>query len=130
MYASIIFPVLCGTNKILREVVLLFYSNFFQSFECDGKYISFQLYWSMKGLIFDILWRLFFNVLMKAYWKQLSSLFFGFIVAFLFFNHLGQSIYDPPLFKSFFEGDNTINQYYQEQSRFLSLVLLFFLIIL
>ena len=32
-----------------------------------------------------------------AYWRHLSSLFFGFIVAFLFFNHLGESIYDPSL---------------------------------
>ena len=59
LYASLIFLVLCGTNKILRAIVLLFCSNFFQSFECDGKSISFQLYWSIKGLIFDILWGFF-----------------------------------------------------------------------
>ena len=43
---------------------------------------------------------------------------------FYFFNHSRESIYDPPLFKPIFEGGNTINQYYQEQTRFLSLVLL------
>ena len=54
-----------------------------------------------------------FNATVKAYWKQLSSLFFGFIVAFLFFNHSWESIYDATLFKPLFEGGNTINQYYQ-----------------
>ena len=43
-----------------------------------------------------------FNARVKAYWKQLSSLFSGFIVAFLFFNHSGESIYDLPLFKPVF----------------------------
>ena len=27
--------------------------NFFQSFLCEGKLISFQTYWSMKGLVFN-----------------------------------------------------------------------------
>ena len=77
------------------------------SFECDGKSISFQLYWLIKGLIFDILsgWLLiclWFNAMIKAYWKQLSSLFFGFIVVFLFFSYSGESIYDPLLFKLIF----------------------------
>ena len=132
LYASLIFPVLCCTNKILSywAIVLLFCSNIFKSFECDGKSISLQLYWSIKGLIFDILWVLFsmfwwFNQTVKAYWKQLL-LFFRLIVAFLFFNHLGESMYDLPLVKPFFESGNAINQYYQEQTRFLSLVLLNF----
>ena len=95
--ASLIFSVLYGTN-------LLFSSKFFQSFEYDGKSISFQLYWSVKDLIFNILggssfmfWK--FNATVKVYWKQLLSLFFGFIVAFLFFIHSGESIYDLPLFR-------------------------------
>ena len=72
MYAGLICKILCGTNKILRAIVLLFSSNFFQSFECDVKSISFQLYWSIKGLIFDIPWGLFsmnwwFNATVKAY---------------------------------------------------------------
>ena len=106
MYAILTSSVLYGTNKILRAVVLLFYSNFFQSSECDGKPNYLQLYWSIKGLIFDILWGLFlmfwwFIATAKAYWKQLS-LFSGFIVAFLFFKNLGESMYDPPLFKPIF----------------------------
>ena len=43
LYASLIFLVLCGTNKILRAIVLLFCSNFFQSFECNERSIPFQL---------------------------------------------------------------------------------------
>ena len=35
-------------------------------------------------------------------------------------------MYDLPLVKPFFESGNAINQYYQEQTRFLSLVLLNF----
>ena len=52
-----------------------------------------------------------FNATVEAYWIQLSS-FSGFIVAFLFFNHLGESMYDLPLVKPFFESGNAINQYY------------------
>ena len=46
---------LCGTNKILRAIVLLFCLNVFQSFIPAGNSIPSQLYWSIKGLIFDIL---------------------------------------------------------------------------
>ena len=103
MYASLISSVLYGTNKILRAIVLLSNSNFFQSFcGCNGRSISFQLYWLIRGLIFDILcgsfwtfWKL--NAMAKAYWKQLLSLFFGFILAFLFFSHFRESIYEHPL---------------------------------
>ena len=42
-----------------------------------------------------------FIATVKAYWKQLSW-FSGFIVAFLFFKNLGESMYDPPLFKPIF----------------------------
>ena len=64
---------------------------------CDGKFIPFQSYWLKKDLRLDILswWFLiclWFNAAIIAYWKQLSSLVFGFIVAFLFFNHSGESI--------------------------------------
>ena len=80
-----------GTNKILRAIDLLYDSKFFQSFGgCDGKSISFQLYWLIKGLRLDIFsgWLLiclWFNAGIIAYWKQLSSLFFGLIVPFLTF---------------------------------------------
>ena len=36
LYASLIFSVLYGTNKVLRAIALLFNSDFFQSFWCDG----------------------------------------------------------------------------------------------
>ena len=58
-YACLVFSVLWGTYKILRAIDLLFNSNFFQSFWCDGKLISFQLYWSIKSLIFYRLWESF-----------------------------------------------------------------------
>ena len=135
MYACLICLVLCGTNKILRAIALLFCSNFFQSFESGGKSISFQLYWSVKGLMFGILWGLFamfsrFNATVKAYWKQLSSLFCGFIV-FFYFSTIQENLYMiRSISNLLFEGGNTINQFYQEQTRFLSLVNLHFLIIL
>ena len=37
-----------------------------------------------------------------AYWKHLLLLFFGLIVAFLFFSHLGESTYDLGLFSFIF----------------------------
>ena len=40
---------------MLRAIDLLFDLIFFQSLLCDGKSFSFQLYLSIKGLIFDIL---------------------------------------------------------------------------
>ena len=58
-YACFIPSVLYGAYKIIRAIDLLFNSHLFQSFWCDGKLIFFQLYWSIKGLIFDILCGLF-----------------------------------------------------------------------
>ena len=44
MYAGLISLVLYGTKNILGAIVLLlFYYYFFQSLECDGNFISFQL---------------------------------------------------------------------------------------
>ena len=37
-----------------------------------------------------------FSATVIAYWKQLSSIFFGFIFAFLHPIYLGESLYDPP----------------------------------
>ena len=122
--AILIFSVLCGTNKIIRVIVWLFCSNDFQSGkrinkyfpECDGKSISFQLCWSIQGLFFDILsgWVLiclWFNATVKAYWKQLSSLFFGFYVVFLLlFFTIQENLYMIHLFSNlFFKGGNLIN---------------------
>ena len=41
--------------KILRAIILVFFSNSFQSFLFDGKSICLRLYWSIKGLIFVVL---------------------------------------------------------------------------
>lgn len=46
---------LCGIKKALRAMDLFFISNF-QSLACKGKFMSFYTYWSIKGLIFVILW--------------------------------------------------------------------------
>ena len=40
---------------MLRAIELLFDSDFFQSLPVDGKSMSFQLYWSIKGFILDTL---------------------------------------------------------------------------
>ena len=132
LYASLISLVLYDTNKTLRAIVLLFCSNFFQSFECDGKSITFHCYWLIKGLIFDILWALFsmfwwFNATVNAYWKQLSSfLFSGFIVALL---TILETLCMICLFSSsFYLDNNTINQHCKKETRFLfSLILLILL---
>ena len=70
------------------EVDLLIDSNFFQSFMCDRKLISFQLC-LLKGLFFVILsgWFLifwWFSATVITYWKQFLLLFFKFIVAFFY----------------------------------------------
>ena len=120
LYASLMFSVLYGTNKILREIDLLFNSNFFQPLRSDGKSISFQLYWLINGLIFNnfcgsflTFWQ--FNGMVKVYWKQLLSLFIRFIVDFLFFSHLGESNMMITFCSDFFfAGYNIINQHYQK----------------
>lgn len=48
-------PLFIGKHKILRGIILLFDSEQFQSFDTEGKLTFTQLYWSMQGLIFDIL---------------------------------------------------------------------------
>ena len=96
-HASLIFSVLCGTNKILRAIFLLFCSNLFQSFECDGKSISFQLYWSIKGLTFDILsrWLLIYDLMQRLKHIESNYLhhFLDFLLLFYNFNHSGVSIF-------------------------------------
>ena len=104
MYVCLISLALWGIYKTLKAIDLLFNSNIFQSFLCNETFISFQLYWLIKHLIFDILSGLFLifwwvNATVRAYWKHFSSLFSRFIVVFLFFSYSGKSIYDPPLSK-------------------------------
>ena len=50
-----------------------------------------------------------------------QSLVFRIIVDFLFFNHLGESIFDPP---RIFEICNTVNQHNKKKNHFLSMILL------
>ena len=116
---------------MLRAIDLLFFSNSLQSFLFDGKFIYFQLYWSIKVLMFDIIsgWLLlcsWFNATATAYWKHLSSLFLGFIVAFLFSNHLGEFVYDPPLFRLILWSLQYNESTLSKKIHFLSLILLTF----
>ena len=59
MYACFISLSLFNENRKLSVIVLIFVSNRFQSFDIVGKFISFHSYWSMKGLNFAILCRIF-----------------------------------------------------------------------
>ena len=59
MYACLISLLYYDAYKILRAIVSLFISKLLQSSLCDGKPIYWQLYWSIKSLIFDILCRSF-----------------------------------------------------------------------
>ena len=66
---------------------------------CPSNYID-----QKKGLRLDIhsgLYSIFlwFNAAVIGSLKHVLSLLFGVIVAFLFFIELGESMYDPPLFK-------------------------------
>ena len=128
MYANLIFSVFCGTNKMLRAIILLFCSKYFQIFECDANFLSFQLYLSIKGLIFDIVFGwllicLWFNATVKAYWKQLHHYFLDILLLFYFWT-IQENLYMVRLFsKLFFECGNTINQNYDESTHFISLIL-------
>ena len=133
--AVFIFLVLYGTNKILRAIDLLFNSKFLQYFCCfGGKSISFELYWSIKGLISDILWGsflLFFYNLMQRL-KHIENNYYHYFLDLLllfYFLSIQGNLHMIHLFflGLFYEVDNIINQHYQKQIRFLSLILLAFL---
>ena len=100
---------------MLRAIILLFCSKYFQIFECDANFLSFQLYLSIKGLIFDIVFGwllicLWFNATVKAYWKQLHHYFLDILLLFYFWT-IQENLYMVRLFsKLFFECGNTINQ--------------------
>ena len=55
LYTILIFFVLCCTNDMLRAIILLFRSNFFQSLGPAGNSIPSQLYFLIQGFNFDIL---------------------------------------------------------------------------
>ena len=77
--------------KIFVAIVWLFFWNIFQSFTHDGQFIPFQLYLSIKGLIFDIIREIFpislwFTTTVAAYRKHFwSYMFIGFAIGFLLF---------------------------------------------
>ena len=108
LYCSLIVFFPYGRDKILNAISSLFFSNVFQSFMCDGKFMFFQLYLEVwLSCFFDVLsgwsrisWWLSATVM--AYIKHFlsSSLsFLGLILAF-FYNHALVSIYVSPLIKS------------------------------
>ena len=117
--------------KILRAIVTLFFSNFFQSSFSDGKFIPSQLYLFIKGLIFVILCGSFFislpcNVTVTVYRKHLLSfLLIGFIVAFFVF-YLIRRIYiwSTTFGNLFYDIYNTITEHNQRQTHYLSSILL------
>ena len=129
MYACLITLVLCSTNNISKDIVSFFRSNFFHSFKYGGKSIPFRLYWSIKALIFGILWVLF--AMLWQFHAQLKHIennyhhYFADLLLFFYFSTIQENLYMiRSVSNLLFEGGNTINQYYQEQTRFLSLILL------
>ena len=70
----------CKTLRATRATVTLFLSNFLQKSFCDGKFIPFQLYLFITGLIFVILCRPFlisswFYTTITTHWKHLLLFF-------------------------------------------------------
>ena len=119
-------------HKTLRATVRFFFiivRIVFHSFFLDGYVINFQLYLSIKGLIFDYLsvylpvssW---FNATVTAHWKHLSSLFLEFIVTFFLFIKLAKSFmihHDSGLF---YRICNAINKHNQRWNQYPTLILL------
>ena len=109
--------------SVIFWFVLLFCSKFFQSFIPSGKSIPSQLYWLMKGLIFDILPGWFsmfswFNATVIEYWKHLS-LFSGFIELLFYLLPIQEILCMIFLFTGlFYEHDKTIYQHFQIQNQF------------
>ena len=132
MYACLTSSVLWGTDKVLRAIDLLFDSNFFQSFLFGGKFIYFQLYWSIKGYIFVILSGLlwFFDNLMQQL-KHIESTYHHYFLDLLLsfdFLTIRENLYMIQFYLSLvYEVHKAINQLYQKQNHFLSLTLLILL---
>ena len=100
-YASLIFWLLYNTNKVLTAIELLFDWNFFPYFLCEKKSIPFQLYWSIKEIILDILYgslAIFLLIQLLQHIENIIIIFWIYCCS-LIFNHLGESIYDPPRVK-------------------------------
>ena len=76
-------------TKHWKRLIHCFVSNYFQFFACDREFLPFHLWWFMKGYVSVIVCRsllisLWFSTNVIAYCKQLSLVFFGSNVAFLF----------------------------------------------
>ena len=100
--------------KALKAIVTLFFPIFFQSSFSDEKFIPSQFCYSLP--IFFI--SSGFNPTVTTYWKNLLSfLLKGFIVAFLFFIQLGESMFEPPWFGFILRIYNTITEHIQRQTQ-------------
>lgn len=87
---------LCGANKPLRAIHLLFVSHFLQSFPSDGKFISYILYLSRNDLTFFPSVSQYSHASMHlplCYHTLKTSVMV--IVALLILVHSGESKYDP-----------------------------------
>ena len=67
-----------------------------------------------------------FNATITASWKHLSFLLIRFIVAFLFFIQLGESVYDALWFNLFHDNYNTITEYNHRKTHYLSWIVNYF----
>ena len=110
--------------KTLRAIVRLFFSNFFQSYFSDGKFIPTQLYIFRKGLIcvvlHDLTWLLWHieNIYLFS-WQDLLLLF-----CFLSSQeNLYMIQHDLDLFYDMY---NKINGQNQRQTKYLSWILNYF----
>ena len=84
--------------KTSRAIVILLFSNFFQSTFSGGKFIPSQSYLFMNGLIFVILYRSFlisswFNATVTVYWNICYHFYWWNLLFFLFFNQSGKAIW-------------------------------------
>ena len=85
------FFIIFNKKKTLRANWFVIYFKLFGSLCYRWKIHFFHSYWLKNGLTFDILFGLFLifswsSATVIAYWKQLSSLFSGFIVVFIFYS--------------------------------------------
>ena len=74
----------------MRAIVGYFFSDVFQSPIFEGWFIPSQLHLFINGIIFETLSGFHLisaslNATVAAYWKYLSTSFFGFIVSFFLF---------------------------------------------
>ena len=100
MHASLISLLLCGTNKTLRAIDLLFVSNLSQSLAYERVFLFFCTYWFVKRwicFIFCVFVLIYswFSATVIPYCKQFFSVLFGLFVTSSFLSHLGESMYDP-----------------------------------